>query len=374
MRVLIRDGTSGVDDAFVELPRLVYAGDPSWIPEEEAQVRAAFSAANPWFARGRALTLVVPGRARLAVFHDDACTIDGQPAAYFGYWEHIGDAEANARLFAEAEAWARLRGANVLCGPVNFTTLGTYRLRTAAERGAVPFPSEPYNPASYPHMLCTLGYAITRAFLTYVGPIRSELLAPKLERRREVLDAGYTLEPLDGERWMALLPELHRAADEIFGEGLGYTPVSLEAFRVACGAPIARRLDPDASLLARAADGSLAGFFLTYPHYGPLAVQGAGSSRVPASALSFAAHAPLLAKMGCRTGIAKTVGVARAHRRRGVMDALALSAIERGSARYDTWLGAMMREGNPSTRFGSPHAEHERRYALYGKVLYDVAA
>ena len=374
MRVVIRDGMSGVDGDFAELPRLVYAGDPFWIPEEETQVHSAFSATNAWFARGRALTLLVPGRARLAVFHDPRCIIDGQSAAYFGYWEHTGDAEANGRLFAEAEAWARLQGASLLCGPVNFTTLGSYRLRTAAEAGAVPFPSEPYNPASYPHMLCSLGFATAREFLTHVGPIRSELLAPKLARRREALDAGYTLELLDGERWMALLPELHRAADEIFGEGLGYTPVSLEAFSAACGAPIARRLDPGASFLARAADGSLAGFILTYPHYGPLAVQGAGSARVPASAISFAEHAPLLAKIGCRTGIVKTVGVARAHRRRGVMDALAVSAIEGGSSHYDHWLAAMMREDNPSTRFGSPHAQHERRYALYGKVLYDLAA
>ena len=55
-------------DAFVELPRLVYAGDPLWIPEEEAQLRRAFSCSNPWFASGSAVTLFIPGCARLAVF------------------------------------------------------------------------------------------------------------------------------------------------------------------------------------------------------------------------------------------------------------------------------------------------------------------
>ena len=374
MRVLISDGTSGLDESFVDLPRLIYGDDPLWIPEEEGQLRAAFDAGNPWFVRGRALTLTVPGQARLAVFHDDACTIGGRRAAYFGYWEHRGNAAANGRLFAEAEAWARLRGAAILCGPVNFTTLGTYRLRTAAEPGAVPFPSEPYNPASYPSTLCALGYDMTRSFLTWVGSIKRELLAPKLERRRGLLEAGYVLEPLQFDRWMAMLPELHRLADEIFGEGLGYTPVPLNAFAAACGEPIARRFDPTASLIARAPDGSLAGFVLTYPHYGPLAVQGAGRARVPASALCFSEHAPVLEGLGHRTGIVKTVGVARAHRRRGVMDALVLTAIERGMPRYDNWLAAMMRDDNPSTRFGGPHAEHSRRYALYGKVLHDIAA
>lgn len=369
MRVLMRDGRSGVDSAFAELPRQVYADDPLWIPEEEASLHSAFDVANPWFAHGRALTLCVPGEARLAVFRDDGCTIDGRPAAYFGYWEQYGTGTASARLFAEAEAWARLHGATLLCGPVNFTTLGTYRLRTAAEPDAVPFPNEPYNPGSYPEALRALGFGMTRGFLTHVGPIKPELLAAKLERRRAVVEAGYVLTALTGEDWMAMLPELHRAADEIFGEGLGYTPVSLDAFSAACGLPIAKRFSPHASVVARAPDGSLAGFVLTYPHYGPLAVQRAGSRRVPASELTFDSHAPILERLGQRTAVMKTVGVAKAHRQRGVMDALVVTSIERGMPTYDRWLAAMIRDDNPSANFGRPHAEHQRRYALYGKVL-----
>src|SRR5687768_9648236 len=50
VKVVMREGTTELGDSFVELSRLIYAADPLWIPEEEASLRRAFSAANPWFA------------------------------------------------------------------------------------------------------------------------------------------------------------------------------------------------------------------------------------------------------------------------------------------------------------------------------------
>jgi hypothetical protein len=74
----MRGGTAGLHDAFVELPAAVYADDPLWIPEEEAPLRTAFRAENPWFGSGSAVTMCIPGRARLAVFRQQGCIVDGQ--------------------------------------------------------------------------------------------------------------------------------------------------------------------------------------------------------------------------------------------------------------------------------------------------------
>src|SRR5688572_25447349 len=68
VKVVMREGTAGLGDPFVDLPRVIYADDPLWIPEEADLLRRAFSAANPWFASGSAVTMCIPGRARLAVF------------------------------------------------------------------------------------------------------------------------------------------------------------------------------------------------------------------------------------------------------------------------------------------------------------------
>lgn len=367
--IAARDFTAGVDDAFVELPRRVYAADPAWIPEDEDSLRRAFSLGNPWFARGRAVTLCVRGRARLAVFREPGCRVRGRESAFFGYWEHRGAADASLALLDAAAEWARTHGAETLYGPVNFTTLGTYRLRLSAEPGAVTFPGEPYNPPGYPALLEGAGFAPVQHYVTQVGMPGGSALAPAMSARRALLDAGYTIEPLDGARWLAMLPELHRAADAIFGANLAYTPVSFEAFAAGYGATVARRLCPRTSLVARAPDGALAGFLLVYPHYGPLLVRGAPGGRVPVGALSYDEHAPALERLGERTAVAKTVGVVAAHQGRGLMSALGVTALERGRAHYDRWLAALIRADNPSRRFGAAHMRAERTYALYARPL-----
>lgn len=371
-RPSIRDGRTGVDDAFVELPRLVYADDPRWIPEEPDEVRTAFSSANAWFAReGReAMVLSVPGRARAAFFHDPSTCIDGRRAAFFGYFEQLGAGDEHIDLFRAGEGWARERGAEVLYGPIDFSTFGRYRLRLDAGAATdLPFPGEPYNPTRYPAALARAGFRVARSYVTQDGVVHPELLAEKERIRREVVDAGYVFEPLTPERWMALLPAMHQAADAIFGGNFAYTPVSLQAFVAGYGEPVARRLCRHTSQLVLAPDGTIAGFLLVYPHYGPLVTQGAGGARVPLRDLSFDEHARWLQAMGHRTAIVKTVGVLPVHRGRGVMDAIGVVALERGRAHYDRWLTALIRADNPSRRFAAPHAVGERSYALYAKAL-----
>ena len=365
--MLARDGAAGVDEPFADLPHEVYATDPRWIPEEREALAHAFSARNPWLATGRAATFCVPDRARLAVFRDPGCCVQGRAAAFFGYWEHRGAPDASLALLGEAREWARAAGAELLCGPVDFTTFGRYRLRLSAEPDAGTFAGEPYNPPGYPDLLAAAGLAPVQHYVTQVAALGPDAAAAKAPARDAVLAAGYTIEPLDARRWTAMLPELHGAADEIFGANFAYTPVSFASFAASHGAAVARRLCPRTSLVARAPDGALAGFALVYPDYAPLLAQ--GGAAVPASGVSFAEHAPLLARAGARTAVVKTVGVAAAHRRRGVMDALGVSVLERGRAHYDRWIAALMRADNPSRRFGAAHAGVERRYALYACTL-----
>jgi GNAT superfamily N-acetyltransferase len=374
MRVLTRDGRRGLDEAFVALPHVIYADDPLWIPEEEEALRRAFSDGNEWFALGRAVTFSVAGRARLAVFRREDCVVDGRPAACFGYMESVDDGAALDALLALAQDWARAEGAEILYGPIDFDTLGRYRLRTGTERpDAMPFPGEPYGRECYPSLLERARFRVARS---YVSQLSLGALRPD-EGKRAAADAllasGYMIEPLDGATWMSLLPELHPRVNEIFADAFAYTPVSFARFTATHGAGLARRLCPRASVVARAPGGELAGFLLVFPHYGPLVVQGSAPGRVAASALSYEEHAPLLAARGERVGIVKTVGIAPAHRRRGVMDALVVATLEAGWQHYDTWLGALIRSDNPSGRYGAARERMERAYSLFARPLHDGA-
>jgi hypothetical protein len=369
VRIIARTGTGGLHDAFVDIPRVVYADDPLWIPEEEPQLRRAFSADNSWFAAGSTMTMCIPGRARLAVFRQHGCMVDGRSAAWFGFFESVDDSECATMLLAEAAAWARAQGADVLYGPIDFNTLGKYRIRVSAEPAGVPFPGEPYNPPYYADLLRRAGLTIAREYVTQIGRIKARPLEAKRAMAYAVEEAGYTIEPLDGASWLAALPELHRKADEIFSDSFAYTPVSFDQFAAGYGAAVARRLCARTSLLARGPDGDIAGFLLVYPQYGPLVVQGAAEQRVPLSELSWEKHDAALVARGEGLAVAKTVGVCPKHRSRGLMDALGAAAIDRGEGRYDRWAGAMIRADNPSRRFGAAHMDVERTYALYRQEL-----
>jgi GNAT superfamily N-acetyltransferase len=364
MRILMRDGVSGVDDAFVGLPSAVYADDPCWIPEEASVVRSAFSSANDWFANGAAVTMCIRNAARLAVFRTRDCCVDGRAAAFFGYWEQRGDGSSSQPLFREAQAWARDQGAERLYGPINFTTHGAYRLLTHAEPGAQPFVGEPYNPLEYPALLESLGFRIARRYITQIsdGPLDTRRIDLA---RRMLLDAGYTLTPLDGSRWRAMLPDLKPLVDSMFARNFAFTPISYESFACGYGESVARRMCPRTSLVAHGPGGDIAGFVLVYPDYSPLVAQSAGSHRVAPSALSFVEHAPLLERRRPRTAIVRTIGVAPQHRGRGLSRALGAAVVASGVAHYDRWIGALIRDDNPSRRFGDTQAHTLRRYALY---------
>jgi GNAT superfamily N-acetyltransferase len=368
MRIVMRDGASGVDDAFVELPAAVYADDPRWIPEEPPVVRMAFSSANDWFATGAAVTICVPDAARLAVFRAKDCCVDGQPAAFFGYWEHRGDPSSSQQLFREARSWAREQGAKRLYGPINFTTHGAYRLLIDAEPGVQPFVGEPYNPATYPALLESLGFRVARRYITQISDGALDTRRIDLARGA-LLDAGYTLTQLDGSLWRAMLPDLKPLADAMFAQNFAFTPISYESFARGYGESVARRLCPRTSLVARGPRNDIAGFVLVYPDYGPLVAQSAGSARVAANSLSFAEHAPLLEQWSPRTAIVRTIAVAPEHRAQGLSHALGATVVASGAAHYDRWIGALIRDDNPSRRFGDTQTHTVRRYALYAADL-----
>lgn len=357
---------------FLDLPRQVYRDDPFWIPESDAAVARAFDrAANPWFVGRESQTWCEPGRARLAAFHDPRLALDGEGAAFFGYFESTGDEAPEARLFAAAGAWARARGARSLVGPIDFSTFGRYRLRLSAEPGAVPFPGEPYGRPGYAQRLEAAGFARRETYVTQVAD--ADTARSLRDARRDMPDRlraqGYRFDSLRPAAWRARLPELHRLADAIFGGNFAYTPLPFAAFAAACGEALVSRCCPRTSVVAYGPGGDLAGLFLVQPHYGPLVVQEAGNERVPVEDLRYADHWPRLAARAFRQAVLKTVGVAAAHRRRGLMEAMTVEVLDRGDGLYDAWLGALIREGNPSRRFGAAEGVRERTYALYARAL-----
>jgi hypothetical protein len=369
MEVDWRTGGEGLPDGFVEVARAAFADEPQWIPEDPESVLAAFGPGNAWFQRGQARTFCVPGKARLAAFFDPAMQVDEQPIGAFGYWATIGDHEADRAVFEAAESWLREQGASAIYGPINFSTYSEYRLRLSAEPDAVTFPGEPFNPADYPARLEALGYTLDQTYFTQRST--TAMMLPVMEARedelREVEAAGYQVGPLSHETWLEHLGELYGLVDAMFSQNFAYTPLSQEQFEAYCGESFIRRACPHASSVVWGPDGDLAGFFLIYPHYGPLVVQAAGDARLSPGVLNYADHFDLLRPLGPVGAICKTVGVAPNHRSHGLMTSMATSMFLRSSELYEWWYGALIRSGNRSGNYSEAATMMHRWYGLYRK-------
>ncbi|HJR60924.1 MAG TPA: GNAT family N-acetyltransferase [Vicinamibacterales bacterium] len=360
-----------VPDAFLMLPALVYRDDPRWIPEDPDDVRAAFGRSNPMLARVRGHLFCVPGESRAAAFFDPAIEIDGAPAAFMGYFESRGSAAADATVVAAVGQWARAQGARAVFGPVNFSTAGNYRVLLSAEPDALPFAGEPYNPPEYAARLEAAGFRLRQRYLSQIVG-RADFQA-NIDRRaaatRRCLTRGkYRVIAWEPAQWAAAAERLFPVVDCTFRENLGYAPMPFPAFAALLASSVLPRFCPETSVVALDPAGEIAGFALAYPHYGPLVVQGAGARRVPMRAVRFDTHAAALREHPPVGWILKTVGVAPAHRNRGLAEALVMTTTRAIAERADYMIAALIREDNVSRRI-LVAVGAERWYALYGMSL-----
>ncbi|MGE0431549.1 MAG: hypothetical protein AB7K09_08895 [Planctomycetota bacterium] len=372
--VALTDAREGPPAGFCELAAQVYAGDPDWIPEDPAAVRAAFSAGNPWFADGdgdnRAWVACVPGVVRAALFVPAGLQMDGQRTAFVGYWECTDGADdAAGGMLAALEDHARGLGIRQLLGPVNFGTAGNYRFVVRREPGAVPFVGEPYNPLRYAGTWTAHGYGTHLEYLTQLTRLPEERRQQGRTMQQRLERSGYRFVALTPDEWLSRLDELHGVVNAIFAENPGYRPINAAMFRSLCGASFIRKTCPVSSVLALDPSGAVAGFSLLNPHWGPLVVQGAGESRVPVGEIDHAVHFARLQSLGPVSAICKTLGVLPPFRHRGLMVALTAWMLDRGESLYDTWYGALIRSDNPSRKLGTRTDFAKRWYVLLGKSL-----
>ena len=371
MRVDHEAGTAGPAAGFLALPSEVYADDPLWIPEEPHRVAWAFSDDNPWFESGEAQTFCVRDKVRLAVFRPNDACVNGVPAAFFGYFETTGDSTANKAAVAQAEEWAIAHGAQILYGPINFSTALGYRLMLSREPGGLPFPGEPYNPASYPAALEELGFSLVERYMSQGGP--AEELWLTRDRRRQVAQrvferGRYRVEGFTPDMWQSHLPALYPIIDEIFRDNFAYMPMPYSTFERLFGGDAVRRLCPVSSVLVFAPDDSIVGLCVMQPHYGPITNQAAGDSRVQVSALNYEAHVPALQRHHAVGWLLKTIGLSPGHRSRGLLEAMVVAALDRAEGNFNYFFAMLMRAGSTSRKVAVSHSR-ERWYGLYAKQL-----
>ncbi|WP_342323600.1 hypothetical protein AAEY27_03845 [Kosakonia sp. BYX6] len=334
------DDTLSID--FLAVAQRVYADDPWW-PGEDADVLARqFSSANPFTQQGKIWTGYIRGEARLAGF--SALSATGERVVNFGFWETINLLAPNQRLFSALARWAKEQGATRLVGPINFNTLGKFRLRLDCP-SCPPFAGEAYNPPWYQHLLSALGFQERAKYFSLYDDAEVIQKRPLPDEDTSRWRNGdVTLQPLTPALWDNHQDALYRAITQNFSKNVGWTACSQALFNWHFNAQtIKPYCDSPGSCLAFGAEGDIAG--LLFSLYDPRN----------------------------QTGLFKTVMIAPRYRRTPLYATLVRHFLSSVGTRYPRLGVALLNWQGPTTRTslqmccGANKAFHD--YALFSREI-----
>jgi GNAT superfamily N-acetyltransferase len=216
---------------FIRLPFRLYRDDPRWVAPIPSDERARLTPGrNPYFEHARAEYFLArsDGRdvGRIAASVDENYDRAHQERqATFGFFE-AESAEAARALLSRAEEWARANGAQVLRGPMSFTTNDEVGLLLQGFESR-PALLMPYNPPSYRGWIEASGFAKAKdlyAFRIGVMPHTPEPYARVADKVRKRYSA--TVRPVDLSRFAEELGRVKEIYNAAWQENWGFVPMT----------------------------------------------------------------------------------------------------------------------------------------------------
>jgi GNAT superfamily N-acetyltransferase len=363
---------------FVDLPWKLYRDDPNWVPPLKASVREMIDVdRHPFYGGGEAADLElflawegpdVVGRIVAIEYHAHNRVWEDR-AMFFGFFECIDRPDVARELLRAAEAWASVRGATSLRGPMNPSQ--NYECGLLVEGfNRPPVLMMTYNPRYYPRLIESAGYAKAKDLHAYISPVhgasleRLQRLAERTRRRNPGLTTrGANLKDFDGE--VRLVKEIYNAAWE---KNWGFVPMSDAEITW-----LAKELKPlvQKDLLRFAlVDGEPVAFLLTVPDWNPVLADLEGSPwRHPLRTLKHLLKTKPESLEGLRL---ITLGVKEEHRKRGFEGVLLGEGLEQAlELGYDWCEYSWILEDNELTKRAVRLMDGElyKIYRVYEKQL-----
>ena len=365
---IISDWTPRVSlpKSFLDVGARVQSDRNPIFREDPAFLKQAFSGHNPLFQEIKTWLGSQGDSARLAGFIDPRFSFSGQPAAFFGFWETINDYAANLKLFSQFEEWVRTNKINHVYGPINFSTMGNYRLRLSHFNEESWFISEPTNPSHYPELLKRLGYSCQVKYFSYVSEDKAQVNnwvhQNDTEPLRKFVGTDLTFIPFKPDDWKNRLDDLHHLTNLIFADNPGFIPIDLPTFKNAFNPSFLNKICPETSVIAQHRDGTLAGYCINFPDYVPLMK----ATDVSHAEISYDLH---ISQLSHPTLLIKTAGIIPKYRKQGFSFIAMLIEVLKKSTRYEKHILCLMREGNFPDLLSKQLSNDARIYGLFHKEL-----
>lgn len=256
---------------FLDVPNLVYAKDPNWVPPFRSSVAKQFSPDNPFFEYGRLQQFVAlkgtqaVGRIVAAV-NDRLIEREGQKVGLFGYFECIEDLSIAQALLEAACEWLRQQGMTVVRGPINLSSHnGCLFLVDGFD--TPPMILMPYNPPYYPQFMDRDGWQKAQDAYSYNFPLDTHLPEEFEKAYRIACKSGVTFRPVrtKGEGFEEDARNIYRLTTQMFANNYSATPRTEEEFLEEARS-MQSLLDPDVFPIAED-KGKMVGYWMGLPDF-----------------------------------------------------------------------------------------------------------
>jgi GNAT superfamily N-acetyltransferase len=230
MDVLPVSGPSDLQ-RFIQFPYDHYKTNPHWVAPLPSDERVRLTPGkNPYFEHAEAAYFLARENGR--VLGRVAASVDrnydsfhAERQATFGFFEAV-NAEAAAGLLAAAESWSRSKGAQVLRGPMSFTTNDECGLLVDGfdRRPALMMP---YNGPEYGGWIERAGYAKAKDLYSFQCPV-PDRVPPSFERVASIAKRRERLvtRPLNMKRFDEELGRIKEVYNSAWERNWGFVPMT----------------------------------------------------------------------------------------------------------------------------------------------------
>lgn len=256
---------------FLDVPKLVYANDPNWVPPLQSDVAKNFQPSNPFFQYGKLKQFIAVSRGQaigriVAAVNDRLVEREGKPIGIFGFFECVNNFEVAQALFQAASDWLRSQGMTEVRGPIDLSTHNNC-LFLADGFDSPPMVMMPYNPPYYPEFFEQDGWHKAKDAYAYDFPLKDGL-SPEFEKGYKIAcKSGVTFRPLNtkGEAFEKDCIALYNLFTKAFSNNWSSTPRTQEEFLEEARS-LQSLVDPDVFPIAEY-NGEMIGFFMGLPDY-----------------------------------------------------------------------------------------------------------
>lgn len=273
---IIQVTTAAEQALFSDVPAIVYANDPHWVPPLRSSIASQLAETNPFFQYGKlqafiavetqSTTVSKPVGRIVAAVNQRLIDREGENIGLFGYFECIDNFAIAQSLLDAASQWLRSQGMVKIRGPIDLSTHNNC-LFLVDGFDSPPMIMMPYNPPYYPQFMEQNGWHKAKDAYAYNFPL-DEPLPQEFEKAYHfACNAGVSFRPIHtkGKDFEADAISLYHLFNKAFSSNWSSTPRTQAEFLEEAKS-LQDLVDPDVFPVAEY-NGEMIGFWMALPDY-----------------------------------------------------------------------------------------------------------